>query len=244
MLRPGRRGSETPRSQRSRPFPNLWERLVAKSLTFTRFHLGHADFSSRLRRQSIDASRGRDHGREPRRSRLNRHSPSARQAQCCNAWLPARSRAAHPRREPELSQRQWLLSAPRTSLRERDISRPWLRFCARPQRPAFGLRGAPKDPRRRLQRLQTRRAGPRPRRCPTQDEVRGASPSDAPPGQLRGFFGPRLSGAAFQDADGSSWQGARRAHFVRAPRRPENSENETKCFANETSGFATGVASH
>jgi NADPH:quinone reductase len=38
-----------------RPFPNLWERLVAKSLTFTRFHLGHADFSSRPWRQSIDA---------------------------------------------------------------------------------------------------------------------------------------------------------------------------------------------
>ncbi len=26
-----------------RPLPNLWERLVAKSLTFTRFHLGHVD---------------------------------------------------------------------------------------------------------------------------------------------------------------------------------------------------------
>jgi NADPH2:quinone reductase len=38
-----------------RPFPNLWERLVAKSLTFTRFHLGHADFSSAAWRQSIDA---------------------------------------------------------------------------------------------------------------------------------------------------------------------------------------------
>ena len=38
-----------------RPFPNLWERLVAKSLTFTRFHLGHADFSSDAWRQSIDA---------------------------------------------------------------------------------------------------------------------------------------------------------------------------------------------
>ena len=37
-----------------RPFPNLWERLVAKSLTFTRFHLGHADFSSRPWRRSID----------------------------------------------------------------------------------------------------------------------------------------------------------------------------------------------
>lgn len=29
-----------------RPFPNLWERLVRKSLTFTRFHLGHIDFHS------------------------------------------------------------------------------------------------------------------------------------------------------------------------------------------------------
>ncbi len=29
-----------------RPFPNLWERLVSKSLTFTRFHLGHIDFAS------------------------------------------------------------------------------------------------------------------------------------------------------------------------------------------------------
>jgi NADPH:quinone reductase len=38
-----------------RPFPNLWERLVAKSLTFTRFHLGHADFSSAVWRHSIDA---------------------------------------------------------------------------------------------------------------------------------------------------------------------------------------------
>ncbi len=38
-----------------RPFPNLWERLVAKSLTFTRFHLGHADFSSATWRQSIDS---------------------------------------------------------------------------------------------------------------------------------------------------------------------------------------------
>lgn len=29
-----------------RPLPNLWERLVRKSLTFTRFHLGHASFGS------------------------------------------------------------------------------------------------------------------------------------------------------------------------------------------------------
>lgn len=27
-----------------KPLPNLWERLVRKSLTFTRFHLGHSDF--------------------------------------------------------------------------------------------------------------------------------------------------------------------------------------------------------
>ncbi len=37
-----------------RPFPNLWERLVSKSLTFTRFHLGHADFASDAWRQGID----------------------------------------------------------------------------------------------------------------------------------------------------------------------------------------------
>lgn len=29
------------------PYPNLWERLVRKSLTFTRFHLGHMDFQSK-----------------------------------------------------------------------------------------------------------------------------------------------------------------------------------------------------
>ncbi|MEO1104107.1 MAG: zinc-binding dehydrogenase [Pseudomonadota bacterium] len=29
-----------------RPLPNLWERLVERSLTFTRFHLGHSDFLS------------------------------------------------------------------------------------------------------------------------------------------------------------------------------------------------------
>ncbi|MEM6897068.1 MAG: zinc-binding dehydrogenase [Pseudomonadota bacterium] len=28
------------------PFPNLWERLVAESLTFTRMHLGHLDYTS------------------------------------------------------------------------------------------------------------------------------------------------------------------------------------------------------
>jgi NADPH2:quinone reductase len=37
-----------------RPLPNLWERLVAKSLTFTRFHLGHADFGSEKWRRSLD----------------------------------------------------------------------------------------------------------------------------------------------------------------------------------------------
>ncbi len=29
-----------------KPWPNLWERLVAKSLTFTRMHLGHLDYRS------------------------------------------------------------------------------------------------------------------------------------------------------------------------------------------------------
>ena len=37
-----------------RPFPNLWERLVSKSLTFTRFHLGHVDFASDAWRKSVD----------------------------------------------------------------------------------------------------------------------------------------------------------------------------------------------
>jgi NADPH2:quinone reductase len=37
-----------------RPLPNLWERLVAKSLTFTRFHLGHVDFCSDKWRRSLD----------------------------------------------------------------------------------------------------------------------------------------------------------------------------------------------
>lgn len=36
-----------------RPLPNLWERLVRKSLTFTRFHLGHADFQSEIWRRSV-----------------------------------------------------------------------------------------------------------------------------------------------------------------------------------------------
>jgi NADPH2:quinone reductase len=29
-----------------KPLPNLWERLVRKSLTFTRMHLGHLDYTS------------------------------------------------------------------------------------------------------------------------------------------------------------------------------------------------------
>jgi NADPH2:quinone reductase len=37
-----------------RPFPNLWERLVSKSLTFTRFHLGHSDFASDMWRKGVD----------------------------------------------------------------------------------------------------------------------------------------------------------------------------------------------
>ena len=30
----------------AKPYANLWERLVRKSLTFTRFHLGHVDYES------------------------------------------------------------------------------------------------------------------------------------------------------------------------------------------------------
>ncbi len=37
-----------------RPLPNLWERLVSKSLTFTRFHLGHADFGSDIWRRGLE----------------------------------------------------------------------------------------------------------------------------------------------------------------------------------------------
>jgi NADPH2:quinone reductase len=36
-----------------RPLPNLWERLVQKSLTFTRFHLGHADTGSDIWKRSV-----------------------------------------------------------------------------------------------------------------------------------------------------------------------------------------------
>jgi len=37
-----------------RPFTNLWERLVPKSLTFTRFHLGHVDVGSQSWRTRLD----------------------------------------------------------------------------------------------------------------------------------------------------------------------------------------------
>lgn len=36
-----------------RPLPNLWERLVRRSLTFTRFHLGHSDFRSALWQRGV-----------------------------------------------------------------------------------------------------------------------------------------------------------------------------------------------
>jgi NADPH2:quinone reductase len=41
-----------------RPLPNLWERLVRKSLTFTRFHLGHAPFGAPAWKAGIDAVTG------------------------------------------------------------------------------------------------------------------------------------------------------------------------------------------
>lgn len=37
-----------------KPFANLWERLVAKSLTFSRFHLGHVDFHGGARRRGVE----------------------------------------------------------------------------------------------------------------------------------------------------------------------------------------------
>lgn len=37
-----------------KPYTNLWQRLVEKSLTFTRFHLGHADFQGPLWQQGVD----------------------------------------------------------------------------------------------------------------------------------------------------------------------------------------------
>lgn len=38
-----------------KPWPNLWERLVAKSLTFTRMHLGHLDYRSPEWAACVDA---------------------------------------------------------------------------------------------------------------------------------------------------------------------------------------------
>ena len=37
-----------------RPLENLWEQLVAKSLTFSRFHLGHVNYSGALWQQSVE----------------------------------------------------------------------------------------------------------------------------------------------------------------------------------------------
>lgn len=42
-----------------KPFSNLWERLVTKSLTFTRFHLGHMDLASEAWRKGVDEVVGR-----------------------------------------------------------------------------------------------------------------------------------------------------------------------------------------
>jgi NADPH2:quinone reductase len=38
-----------------RPWPNLWERLVSRSLTFTRMHLGHLDYGSPEWEDCVDA---------------------------------------------------------------------------------------------------------------------------------------------------------------------------------------------
>jgi NADPH2:quinone reductase len=41
-----------------KPYANLWERLVRKSLTFTRFHLGHADYASPDWQRGLDTVLG------------------------------------------------------------------------------------------------------------------------------------------------------------------------------------------
>lgn len=43
----------------AKPFANLWERLVQRSLTFTRFHLGHVDFESEAWKNSVAEILGR-----------------------------------------------------------------------------------------------------------------------------------------------------------------------------------------
>lgn len=46
-----------------KPWPNLWERLVARSLTFTRMHLGHLDYRSPEWAACVDAlMKGLDDG--------------------------------------------------------------------------------------------------------------------------------------------------------------------------------------
>lgn len=37
-----------------KPFANLWERLVQRSLPFTRMHLGHLDYGSAIWRRGVD----------------------------------------------------------------------------------------------------------------------------------------------------------------------------------------------
>jgi len=41
-----------------KPWPNLWERLVARSLTFTRMHLGHLDYAAPSWAKGVDAVLG------------------------------------------------------------------------------------------------------------------------------------------------------------------------------------------
>jgi NADPH2:quinone reductase len=38
----------------AKPFDNLWAQLVLRSLTFTRFHLGHVDFASEIWRHGVE----------------------------------------------------------------------------------------------------------------------------------------------------------------------------------------------
>ena len=89
-----------------RPFPNLWERLVAKSLTFTRFHLGHADFSSQTLAPVDRRGRGRHHGWQPE-SPARTDVPLRRGGRDAGppGFTPGRGQA-HPRRQPKLKRRR------------------------------------------------------------------------------------------------------------------------------------------
>jgi NADPH:quinone reductase len=94
-----------------RPLANLWERLVAKSLTFTRFHLGHVDFQSEIWRRSVEETTSAVFaGRlktpiedvfafERTEAMLQRLAPGRSQANCC--WRSSRGKRRRPNNSPQ-----------------------------------------------------------------------------------------------------------------------------------------------